>query len=110
MTGGRAVILGETGRNFGAGMSGGIAYVYDPKRRFIRKCNLSTFDLEDLVIKEDVEELKKLISNHLKYTKSDVAEKILSNWNQELKNFTKVMPTDYKRVLQEMDLKKQKVS
>ena len=110
MTGGRAVILGETGRNFGAGMSGGIAYVYDPKGRFIRKCNLSTFDLEDLVIKEDVEELKKLISNHLKYTKSDVAEKILSNWNQELKNFTKVMPTDYKRVLQEMDLKKQKVS
>ena len=110
MTGGRAVILGETGRNFGAGMSGGIAYVYDPKGKFIRKCNLSTFDLEDLVIKEDVEELKKLISNHLKYTKSDVAEKILSNWNQELKNFTKVMPTDYKRVLQEMDLKKQKVS
>ena len=110
MTGGRAVILGETGRNFGAGMSGGIAYVYDPKGRFIRKCNLSTFDLEDLVIKEDVEELKKLISNHLKYTKSDIAEKILSNWNQELKNFTKVMPTDYKRVLQEMDLKKQKVS
>mgnify|MGYP003311779163 FL=1 len=110
MTGGRAVILGETGRNFGAGMSGGIAYVYNPKGSFIKKCNTSTFELEDLVIKEDINELKELISNHYKYTKSSVAEKILLNWTKEIKNFSKVMPTDYKRVLQEMDQKKLKVS
>ena len=110
MTGGRAVILGETGRNFGAGMSGGIAYVYNPKGSFIKKCNDSTFELEDLVIKEDINELKELISNHYKYTKSKVAEKILLNWTKEIKNFSKVMPTDYKRVLQEMDQKKLKVS
>ena len=97
MTGGRAVILGETGRNFGAGMSGGIAYVYNPKGSFIKKCNTSTFELEDLVIKEDINELKELISNHYKYTKSLVAEKILLNWTKEVKNFSKVMPTDYKR-------------
>ena len=110
MTGGRAVILGETGRNFGAGMSGGIAYVYDPKGSFIKKCNLSTFELENLTIAEDVKELKELISNHFKYTGSTVAEKILLNWTKEIKNFSKVMPTDYKRVLQEMDLKRLKVS
>ena len=110
MTGGRAVILGETGRNFGAGMSGGIAYVYNPKRSFIKKCNLSTFELEDLVIEEDILELKELISNHFKYTGSTVAEKILLNWSNEIKNFSKVMPTDYKRVLQEMDQNRLKVS
>ena len=110
MTGGRAVILGETGRNFGAGMSGGIAYVYNPKGNFVKKCNTSTFELEDLVIKEDINELKELISNHYKYTKSTVAEKILLNWKKEIKHFSKVMPTDYKRVLQEMDQKKLKAS
>ena len=110
MTGGRAVILGETGRNFGAGMSGGIAYVYNPKGNFIKKCNTSTFELEDLVIKEDINELKELISNHYKYTNSTVAEKILLNWKKEIKHFSKVMPTDYKRVLQEMDQKKLKAS
>ena len=110
MTGGRAVILGETGRNFGAGMSGGIAYVYNPKGNFVKKCNTSTFELEDLVIKEDINELKELISNHYKYTKSTVAKKILLNWKKEIKHFSKVMPTDYKRVLQEMDQKKLKAS
>ena len=110
MTGGRAVILGETGRNFGAGMSGGIAYVYNPKGNFIKKCNTSTFELEDLVIKEDINELKELISNHYKYTKSKVAEKILLNWKKEIKHFSKVMPIDYKRVLQEIDQKKLKAS
>ena len=104
MTGGRAVILGETGRNFGAGMSGGIAYVYNPKGNFIKKCNTSTFELEDLVIKEDINELKELISNHYKYTKSTVAGKFFE-LEKEIKHFSKVMPTDYKRVLQEMDQK-----
>ena len=82
----------------------------NPKGSFIKKCNTSTFELEDLVIKEDINELKELISNHYKYTKSSVAEKILLNWTKEVKNFSKVMPTDYKRVLQEMDQKKLKVS
>ena len=110
MTGGRAVILGKTGRNFGAGMSGGIAYIYDKDKNFEKKCNLSTFELEKLKIDEDIQELKELIKNHLKYTKSSVAKKILDNWDKELHNFTKVMPTDYKRVLQEMDQKKLKAS
>jgi len=110
MTGGRAVILGPTGRNFGAGMSGGIAYVYDPKNNFKKNCNMSTFDLEKLVINEDKEELKTLITNHHRYTKSDVAKKILSNWNNELANFKKVMPIDFKRVLMETNNQKLKAS
>ena len=110
MTGGRAVILGKTGRNFGAGMSGGIAYIYDQDKTFEKKCNLSTFELEKIKVKEDIAELKELIENHFKYTKSTVAKKILDNWKKELHNFSKVMPTDYKRVLQEMDQKKLKVS
>ncbi len=110
MTGGRAVILGKTGRNFGAGMSGGIAYVYDEDQNFEKKCNLSTFELEKIKVKEDIKELKELIENHFRYTKSSVAKKILDNWKKELFNFKKVMPTDYKRVLQEMDQKKLKAS
>ena len=101
MTGGRAVILGKTGRNFGAGMSGGIAYVYDPKQDFESLCNSSTFDLENLEIEEDINELKTLIKNHHKYTGSKIAKDILDNWEIELHKFTKVMPSDYKRVLQE---------
>tara|TARA_B100001027_G_scaffold104121_1_gene71644 strand:- start:1436 stop:3394 length:1959 start_codon:yes stop_codon:yes gene_type:complete len=110
MTGGRAVILGKTGRNFGAGMSGGIAYVYDEDKNFEKRCNLSTFELEKITIKEDIKELKELIENHFRYTRSSVAKKILDNWKKELLNFKKVMPTDYKRVLQEMDQKKLKAS
>ena len=101
MTGGRAVILGKTGRNFGAGMSGGIAYVYNPKQDFESLCNSSTFDLENLEIEEDINELKTLIKNHHKYTGSKIAKDILDNWEIELHKFTKVMPSDYKRVLQE---------
>ena len=110
MTGGRAVILGKTGRNFGAGMSGGIAYVYDGEKSFEKKCNLSTFELEKLKVKEDLDELKELIEKHFRYTGSSVAKKILDNWKKETHNFVKVMPTDFKRVLQEMDEQKLKVS
>jgi len=105
MTGGRAVILGKTGRNFGAGMSGGIAYVYNPKQDFESLCNSSTFDLESLEIEEDIDELKSLIKNHHKYTGSEIAKDILDNWEIELHKFTKVMPSDYKRVLQERSKK-----
>ena len=110
MTGGRAVILGKTGRNFGAGMSGGIAYVYDQDKSFEKRCNLSTFELEKLKVKEDLDELKELLEKHFRYTGSSVAKKILDNWKKETHNFVKVMPTDFKIVLQEMDEQKLKVS
>jgi len=102
MTGGRVVVLGKTGRNFGAGMSGGIAYVWDKDGDFERMCNLETFELESLVSTDDINELRTLIENHQKYTGSAVAETILNNWKAELARFVKVMPTDYKRVLEEM--------
>jgi len=102
MTGGRVVILGSTGRNFGAGMSGGIAYVWDPKNEFAKKCNKETFELEALSTSEDILELKELITNHLDYTQSPVAKQLLQNWEQSVSQFVKVMPTDYKRVLAEM--------
>jgi glutamate synthase domain-containing protein 2/glutamate synthase domain-containing protein 1/glutamate synthase domain-containing protein 3 len=101
MTGGRVVILGETGRNFGAGMSGGIAYVWDPLCEFTSKCNTGTFELEPVEQEQDILELKSLIENHLRYTGSSVAEQILSDWEAQLHLFRKVMPTDYKRVLME---------
>ena len=82
-------------------MSGGIAYVYNPKQDFESLCNSSTFDLENLEIEEDINELKTLIKNHHKYTGSKIAKDILDNWEIELHKFTKVMPSDYKRVLQE---------
>ena len=101
MTGGRAVILGPTGRNFAAGMSGGIAYVWDPEHIFTRQCNLDTVELEDLQAPEDVQELKALIRKHLNYTDSPVARGILDDWDRSLASFVKVMPTDLKRVLNE---------
>ena len=109
MTGGKAVILGETGRNFGAGMSGGEAYVYDPKNIFEQKCNLDTFQLEKLSNNNEIKELKKLIKNHLRYTDSKIAKDLLANWSAAVNNFIKVMPTDYKRVLEEINLRKQAV-
>ncbi|MDE0841009.1 MAG: hypothetical protein OSA42_02330, partial [Porticoccaceae bacterium] len=102
MTGGRVVILGSTGRNFGAGMSGGIAYVWDKLGSFPKMCNTGTFKLETLEQPDDVEELKKMLRNHLLYTGSAVAEHILTHWQTEQLRFVKVMPIDYKRVLQEM--------
>ena len=110
MTGGKAVILGPTGRNFGAGMSGGEAYVYDPEKSFPSKCNTDTFELENLEEQKDIKELIRLVTNHRKYTGSEIAKKILSNWEEEIKHFVKVMPTDYKRVLLEMASNKKEVS
>ena len=110
MTGGRAVILGPTGRNFGAGMSGGEAFVYDPNKELERKCNLDTFELEELINKNDLNDLKELIEKHYKYTDSEVAKNILKDWNNQIGNFVKVMPTDYKRVLDEMNLSNKEAS
>jgi glutamate synthase (NADPH/NADH) large chain len=101
MTGGRVVILGETGRNFAAGMSGGIAYIWDPKNRFAANCNAEMVDLDDLETDVDVAELRQLIENHLAFTESTVAASILAKWNESVGQFVKVMPKDYKRVLQQ---------
>lgn len=98
MTGGMAVILGETGRNFAAGMSGGVAYVYDKARTFPSRCNMEMIEF-DVLDAEDNQALKAMIENHLKYTGSDVAQAILSNWDHAVKDFVKVMPSDYKAVL-----------
>jgi glutamate synthase (NADPH/NADH) large chain len=101
MTGGRAVILGPTGLNFAAGMSGGIAYVWDVTQDFAAKCNMGTIDLEAVEEDEDVVELREMIELHKEYTGSTVAAAILDEWPRSLKQFVKVMPTDYKRVLTE---------
>ena len=98
MTGGIAVILGDTGRNFAAGMSGGIAFVLDPQDKFASSCNMETVGLEK-VVEEDEAELKRLIENHVNYTGSTVGQQVLDNWEAALLQFKKVMPTDYKRVL-----------
>ena len=100
MTGGRVAILGTTGRNFGAGMSGGIAYVWDKQGDFKNQCNMGTIELETLEAAGDISELKTMLEKHNKHTGSTVAQHILDNWQNELKSFVKVMPTDYKRVLQ----------
>ncbi len=102
MTGGRVVILGDTGRNFAAGMSGGIAYVWDKNNRFRKNCNLGMIDLDPVDTEADKAELKRLIENHKKYTHSEVADLILNNWETQIKFFIKVMPVDYKRVLAEI--------
>jgi len=100
MTGGRVVILGRTGRNFAAGMSGGVAYVYDNENRFTERCNREMVELEEVEETEDLQELKVLIQKHFDHTQSIVARRILDDWEQCISKFIKVMPTDYKRVLQ----------
>ena len=100
MTGGRVVILGETGRNFGAGMSGGIAYVLNQDGGFKARCNLETLDLDPLD-DQDNQELRLLIERHFAYTGSAVADRLLKDWSESVKQFIKVMPRDYKRVLSE---------
>jgi glutamate synthase (NADPH) large chain len=102
MTGGRAVVLGPTGRNFAAGMSGGVAYVLDPDDKFLVNCNLETVALEKVEAAEDITELKTLIENHQQHTGSETARKILSDWDVAVTKFVKVMPVDYKRALKEM--------
>jgi glutamate synthase (NADPH/NADH) large chain len=98
MTGGRVVILGKTGRNFAAGMSGGIAYVFDPEKSLERLCNKDMVELE-VMTDEDKAEVKEMIKKHFKYTGSDPAEWIVENWTAASELFVKVMPKDYKAVL-----------
>ena len=107
MTGGRVVILGTTGRNFAAGMSGGVAYIWDPNDEFLANCNLGMVELEKVEEAEDVAELRELIEMHQNYTESPVAADVLDRWDETLPQFVKVMPTDYKRVLMEQKAKEQ---
>ena len=100
MTGGRVVVLGPTGRNFAAGMSGGVAYVYDVDRRFASRCNTELVDLDPLT-DEDAHELRMLIKEHAQRTGSIVARNVLASWEVARQRFVKVMPRDYKRVLAE---------
>ncbi|MGB1041818.1 MAG: glutamate synthase large subunit [Tenacibaculum sp.] len=103
MTGGRVVVLGKTGRNFAAGMSGGIAYVYDPEKKFVNGlCNTETIAFEK---PEDLEasELKTLIEKHVFYTNSARGKAIISDWKTALKNFVKVMPIEYKKALKRLE-------
>jgi glutamate synthase (NADPH/NADH) large chain len=98
MTGGRVVVLGPTGRNFGAGMSGGIAYVYDPDDVFAAKLNGEMVRLQELAY-DDHEFLRTTISNHVARTDSSVGARILAAWPEAVTKFKRVMPIDYERVL-----------
>ena len=99
MTGGRAVILGPTGRNFAAGMSGGIAWVYDPKSRLPARCNPGMVDLEWVEEPHHEKELRSLIEMHYRLTGSELAERLLDEWEETLPQFVQVMPRDYRRAL-----------
>lgn len=99
MTGGKVVILGATGRNFAAGMSGGIAYILDESGDFANHCNTEMADIEALE-PEDLDTVHTLVSNHVKYTESSKGAQVLENWESMSAKFVKVMPRDYKRVLQ----------
>ena len=99
MTGGVAVILGEVGRNFGAGMSGGVAYAYDPYKTFKKRCNKEGLNLDPLSQNSEFEELKQLIENHYNATLSPLAQRILEKWETTQKHFVRVFPEEYKQAL-----------
>jgi glutamate synthase (NADPH/NADH) large chain len=102
MTGGKVIILGKTGRNFAAGMSGGIAYVYDPENKFVNGlCNTETIEFE-AISEEDASDLKTIIEKHVLYTDSNRGATLLADWSTSLNNFVKVMPTEYKRALERL--------
>ncbi len=103
MTGGRAVILGPTGRNFAAGMSGGTAWVWDPEGVFRTRVNLELVELERPQDERDIAEVRELIRQHHAWTGSTVAEAILCTWERSLRHFVRVVPTDYRRVLERRD-------
>lgn len=103
MTGGKVVVLGETGRNFAAGMSGGVAYILDEAGDFATRCNMSMVGLEKLEDAEEIADLRELIQAHFDLTGSAIASKVLANWDAMVPVFVKVMPRDYKRVLEAIE-------
>jgi glutamate synthase (ferredoxin) len=100
MTGGRVVVLGATGRNFAAGMSGGIAYVFDEHGDFWRRCNPEMVQLTELTDEEEIEAVKDMIFRHAEYTSSVRATDVLLLWDEWLPRFVRVIPNDYHRVLE----------
>jgi glutamate synthase (ferredoxin) len=100
MTGGKVVVLGQTGRNFAAGMSGGVAYIFDETGDFATRCNQAMVGLEKLEDPEEIKDLQELIQNHANYTNSAKGKAVLADWEVSIPKFVKVMPRDYKRVLQ----------
>jgi glutamate synthase domain-containing protein 3 len=98
MTGGEVVILGDTGRNFAAGMSGGLAYVFDPGETFVTRCNRGMVDVEPLVDELELLRVHDLVSRHLEFTGSVVAERILRAWPTLSQHFLVVVPRDFRRV------------
>ena len=102
MTGGKVIVLGDTGKNFAAGMSGGIAYVFDENRRFGSNCNSEMVDLETVDDPEEKQWLRKSVERHLAYTASVRSKRLLENWDQVLAQFVKVMPVEYRAVLEKM--------
>ncbi|MFM8807483.1 MAG: glutamate synthase subunit alpha, partial [Chthoniobacterales bacterium] len=103
MTGGRVVVLGPTGRNFAAGMSGGIAYILDHDGTFHTNCNMDMVDLERLSDAAEIAEVKAMVERHAEATGSTRAREVLDTWDKSLPKFIKVLPKDYKRVLMAMD-------
>jgi glutamate synthase (NADPH/NADH) large chain len=103
MTGGRALILGKTGRNFAAGMSGGIAWVYDAEGTFAENCNAEMIDL-DPISKNDEDQIMTLLRKHVSLTNSQVAKDLLANWSAVALKFVKVFPKEYKKVLQKTEI------
>jgi glutamate synthase (NADPH/NADH) large chain/glutamate synthase (ferredoxin) len=110
MTGGVVVVLGKTGRNFAAGMSGGVAFVLDENGIFKHQCNLSMVELEPVKDPADQTLLRSLIERHQQYTGSRKAKKVLDEWSATLPKFLRVMPVEYKRVLQQRKLQKKTTS
>jgi len=102
MTGGNVVILGATGRNFAAGMSGGIAYILDEKGDFASRCNMEMVSLEKLADDDEIEQVWKQIQRHQTYTQSERAATILADWKNFVPKFVKVLPQDYARVLKSL--------
>jgi glutamate synthase domain-containing protein 2/glutamate synthase domain-containing protein 1/glutamate synthase domain-containing protein 3 len=103
MTGGRVIVLGKTGRNFAAGMSGGIAYVYDEDKTFRNRCNMDMVELEK-IRENDLDTIYNLLHNHFKYTLSSKAKRIIDNLSEELKHFVRVIPIEYKNILEGVKL------
>ena len=104
MTRGIVLVLGPTGRNFAAGMSGGVAYVLDEEGTFARRCNMGMIELLELETDEDRRRVHQLLVRHVQYTGSAVAERLLEHWDASCRNFVKVMPTEYRKVLESMHL------
>ncbi|HEX2998211.1 MAG TPA: hypothetical protein VHP14_25525 [Anaerolineales bacterium] len=99
MTGGRVIVLGRTGRNFAAGMSGGIAYVFDERGEMPAKCNTDMVALQVLTEPDEIEYVKTMLQRHLDATQSAYAERILASWEECLPKFVRVMPRDYERIM-----------